>query len=474
MIKRFRSRLLAAAFVLAGFTIGARAESPEQSDPPFHFIRYNDDFTNLANKPDPNLWERLKYIPLGSSLWGPSYLSLGGEIRERWETYQHINYGLGKAQAASGYLLERLNLNADLHVTDYFRGFVQLGDDRIFGHRGATSTTDVNRWDLFQRFVEARLPNSPFGDHPSLRYGREELSFGFQRLIAAREGPNIRRDFDGLRATDQIGEATLDLLEVQPTVNTEYALNDSSNRNQRLSGLYVTTPLVGPLKTDLYVLEYENNSIKMRNLSGSEKAQTVGARLFGKESGFDWNIEGSWQTGAFQSGKTHYDIQAHLLAAVAGYTFEDVAWKPRLGMSANDASGDNSRNKTTIGTFNAMFPRLPYFAETSILVPSNVRDIRTLVSFTPVEHVNVVLGYDMLWRASTRDGLYGSGFTLLTNTNKVGGERVGSEYSLDVRWQVNTFLQLGAILAQFQSGDAITNAGGKDMTFGVLFAKLKF
>jgi hypothetical protein len=38
----------------------------------------------------------------------------------------------------------------------------------------------------------------------------------------------------------------------------------------------------------------------------------------------------------------------------------------------------------------------------------------------------------------------------------------------------NEFLQLGAILAQFQSGPAITNAGGKDMTFGVLFAKLKF
>jgi hypothetical protein len=262
----------------------------------------------------------------------------------------------------------------------------------------------------------------------------------------------------------------VDILAVQPTVNTEYAMNDSSNRNQHLGGVYVTTPLIGPLKADLYALNYENNSVKMRNISGAEKLETLGARFFGKEAGFDWNAEGSLQTGKFQ----RYNIQAHLLAVVAGYTFEDVSWKPRVGFSANDASGDNSRDKTTIGTFNAMYPRLPYFAETSILVPSNIRDVRPLFSFTPVERVNVVVGYDMLWRGSTTDGLYGSGFTLLTNTNKVGGARVGSEVSLDVRWQFNEFLQLGAILAQFQSGPAITNAGGKDMTFGVLFAKLKF
>jgi hypothetical protein len=467
------SRLLFLAPLLLAPTLflsQARAESPEQSDPPFHFVRYNDDFSYLANKPNPNWWERFKYIPLASTPFGPAYLSLGGELRERYETYQHINYGLGKVQAASGYLLERFNFNADLHFNDYLRAFAQLGDDRIFGNRGATSTTDTNRWDMFQQFVEARLPNSPFGDLPSVIYGREELDFGYQRLIAVREGPNIRRDFDGLRVTDHIGEATVDILSVQPTVNTLYAMNDSTNRNQHLGGVYVTTPVAGPLKADLYVLDYENNSIKMRNLSGSEKVDTFGARLFGRAGGYDWNFEGSWQTGSFRT----YNVQAYLLAAVAGYTFEDIKWKPRIGFSANDASGDNASNKTTIGTFNAMYPRLPYFAETSILVPANIRDVRPLFSFTPVERVNVVLGYDMLWRTSTTDGLYGSGFTLLTNTNKVGGLRVGSEYSIDVRWQVNEFLQLGAILAEFQSGSAITNAGGKDMTFGVLFAKLKY
>ena len=112
--RRGFSRAVAGAAVLAGLTASALAESPLQVDPPFHFLSYNDDFSFLANKPNPSLWERMKYIPLGTSLWGPFYLSLGGELRERYETYQNINYGLGKVQAASGYLLERFNLTADL------------------------------------------------------------------------------------------------------------------------------------------------------------------------------------------------------------------------------------------------------------------------------------------------------------------------------------------------------------------------
>jgi len=67
----------------------------------------------------------------------------------------------------------------------------------------------------------------------------------------------------------------VDILAVQPTVNTAYAMNDSSNRNQHLGGVYVTTPLIGPLKADLYALNYENNSVKMRNISGPRSSKLL-------------------------------------------------------------------------------------------------------------------------------------------------------------------------------------------------------
>jgi hypothetical protein len=95
-------------------------------------------------------------------------------------------------------------------------------------------------------------------------------------------------------------------------------------------------------------------------------------------------------------------------------------------------------------------------------------------SFSPADRVNVILGLDLLWRSSTTDGLYGSGMTEIVGTNKVSGLRVGSEFSIDTRWQVDQFWQLGAILAQFYAGPALTEAGGKNMTYAVVFVKFLF
>ncbi len=456
-----------ALLATALFAGAAQAESPAQVDPPFHNLRYDEDFSGLRNKPDPTWWERLKYIPLGATAYGPIFLTLGGQLRERHENYVYPNFGV-KAPTRDGYLLERLMLHGDLHVTDWFRAFVELGDDRIFGRRGNTSTTDVDRWDLMQRFVDLRLP-SPFGDAPTVRYGREELLFGYQRLVAVREGPNVRRDFDGLRIHDQIGEASLDFVMVQPTVDSPYAIDDESNAAQHMAGVYVTTPVFDALKADFYSLDYSNTQAKFRNVTGAEKIETLGTRLFGEANGFDWNAEASFQTGEFNN----QPVKAYLLAAIAGYTLEDAAWKPRLGVSANDASGDNAKSKT-IGTFNPMFPRLPYFAETPLMVPANVMDIRPTLRFEPVQRVSVILGFDSLWRNSTTDGLYGSGLSEFVNTNKARSAKVGNEASADVRWQVDRHLQLGAIVAELFAGPAMTEAAMKSTVYMVLFAKYKF
>jgi hypothetical protein len=118
-----------------------------------------------------------------------------------------------------------------------------------------------------------------------------------------------------------------------------------------------------------------------------------------------------------------------------------------------------------------MCPRPPYFAETSLLVPANVIDVRPVLSFRPVEDVT---GWDTLWRASTSDGLYGSGMVRYANTAKPGDAHVGTELSADVRWRINQHLLVGAIVAEFILGPAITEALGESMTFFVPFATYRF
>ncbi len=454
--------------VVLTLSINARGASPEPGDAVYHSLRYNDDFSYLADPAkasDP--WDRFKYIPIGDGQYGPSYLSLGGELRERFESYLNPNFGL-RAPPANAYLLHRLLLNADAEITDYVRVFLQVGNMERLGDRGVTSTTDIDHFDLMQGFIDVRPP-SPLGDAPVMRVGREELLFGFQRLIAVREGPNVRRDFDGLRFNDHIGGATIDVFTVRPVNDNQYVLDDHTNQNQSLWGGYVTVPVGPVLKTDVYWLNYENKTARYRGLTGVEQRQTFGLRLFGGTEGFDWNGEVALQTGRFRGR----DIRADMLAGIGGYTFREVVWEPRIGIEANFASGDSGRG-SSIGTFNAMYPRLPYFAETSLLVPANVYDIRPVLSFRPEPNILATFGWDTLWRASVADGLYGSGMSQYAGTNKVSGSRIGSELSADVRWRVDQHLLLGAIAAEFISGPAVQEAFGKSVTFFVLFATYRF
>jgi hypothetical protein len=162
-----------------------------------------------------------------------------------------------------------------------------------------------------------------------------------------------------------------------------------------------------------------------------------------------------------------------MAAAIVGYTLRDVTWQPRLAIETNYASGDNARS-STIGTFNAMYPRLPYFAETSMLVPANVVDVRPVVSLHPTPDLLAVFGWDTLWRASMTDGLYGSGMVQYAGTSTTHGSRVGTELSADIRWRIDQHLQVGAIAAEFFSAPAVTEALGKSVTFCVLFATYRF
>jgi hypothetical protein len=251
--------------------------------------------------------------------------------------------------------------------------------------------------------------------------------------------------------------------------NKSGAFNDATNFRQALWGAYATVPILDGLSADLYWLGYENTRATFRGKVGFEQRQTFGTRVFGAMAGWDWNEEAVLQAGSFKGR----DIRAWMVASIVGYTFRDILWEPRIALEGNASSGDNPRSGT-IGTYNGLYPRLPYFAETSLLVPTNIYDVRPVVSFRPWPGVLVVAAWDTLWRTSTRDALYGSGLVPYPGTAKAASARVGTETSLDIRWRLDTHLTLGAIYAHLAAGPAVTAAGGGDVNYGVLFATYRF
>lgn len=473
-IRRILTRQLqlyaVAATLIVAAPVAALAASPETEGSAYQNTRYLEDFSYLSDSSrSTDFWDGVKYIRLGDDPYGlgDPYLSFGGELRERFETYSNPNFAI-KAPAHDAYLLQRAMLHADLHLNDYVRGFLQLFSMQRLGVRGVPSTTDIDQLDVSQAFIDLRAP-TPLGDEPTLRSGRQEVLFGYQRLVSVREGPNVRRSFDGFRLSDAWNGATLDVVALRPVQDEIGAFNDYSNMNQSLWGTYATVPVWGGLKADLYWLGYENDHATYLGKTGEERRQSFGTRLFGTARGWDWNEEAVLQFGSFRD----QDIRAWMLASAVGYTFSDIPWLPRLGFECNASSGDHP-GSGSLGTYNGLFPRLPYFAETALLVPSNIHDVRPVLRVHPLPDVFVVAGWDTLWRTSTQDALYGSGMVAYPGTAKATSARVGTEASLDIRWQPDPHLSFGVIYARFLVGPALTEALGKTVDYGAMFATYKF
>ncbi len=176
-------------------TVANAALAGTQDLPPkYQKLRYEEDYRYLQDPSKRTDWfDPIKYVPLSEE----AYLSLGGLIRERYEYIHNPLWGQDP-QDKRGVFLQRYMLHADVHVGAHVRVFGQLQSALESGRRGGPSPVDEDKLDLHQAFLDIALP---LGESRTLtlRGGRQEMSYGSARLIDVRQGPNVRRSFDGAR-----------------------------------------------------------------------------------------------------------------------------------------------------------------------------------------------------------------------------------------------------------------------------------
>ncbi len=455
-------------FLLALLLAGPAVAQPEGG---FRLHRFDEDYSFLADparRRDP--LDALKQIPLGI---GGSTLSLGGELRERYEWTRNANFGIGRrpgTPAEGQVLLQRVLLHADLRLDAHLRAFVQIGSLTGFGARGGTlSTTQDDRGDLIQAFAELSLPAGPGA--VTLRAGRQELYFGSGRLVSEREGPNLRRAFDGVRGfVQQPGGLRLDGFVTRPVQPLRDAFDDRTNPGEAFWGLYATLPL-GPGGLDLYWLGYERERATFADGTGFERRHTIGTRTFGRAGAWDWDVEAAGQFGTLGPAA----IRAWTLASDVGLRLDGLPWSPRLGLKADIASGDDRPGDGGLGTFNALYPKVPYFTEAGLVAPANLIDLFPSLRIQPVPQVTLEFGWDLLWRQTTRDAFYRPvPFAPLRGTAGGGSPWVGHQVQLSARWLVGRHLELRAWYVRFTAGDTIQRIGGRDVDFIAASAAFKF
>jgi hypothetical protein len=307
-----------------------------------------------------------------------------------------------------------------------------------------------------------------------VRAGRQEMSFGSSRLVSVRESPNIRRAFDGVRAAWIASpDARIDAFFVQPVLPLSGVFDDKPDPDQAFWGVYGTSPVAGipALKADLYYLGLNRDNAMFAQGIANEHRHTLGARLFGKANDFDWNVEGAYQFGQFGTA----DINAWTVSANLGYTFQGVPFSPRIGLNADVISGDRKLHDGTLGTFNPLFPKLPYFSEANLAAPANLIDVQPNLTVTPVKNVTLTIGWNPLWKAAEADAFYGGpAITPVAATAGGTGRYIGQQVSTTLTWTPTKHLTFGGTYVSYTPGKRIEQAGGRSGSFAAAWATISF
>lgn len=464
MRRRAAASGLACWLGLAG---AASAQAPTSEPPPFARLRQDEDYSYLA---DPSartgLFDPIKYIPIGD---GPAFLSLGGELRHRYEYTR--NPGFGADPQDRGAFLQRYILHADLRVSPDFRLFGQFLSAFANGRAEGPSPVDQNRFDLQQAFVDIAFEPAP-GARVTLRPGRQEVRLGSARLVDVREGPNVRRTFDGARVMLKLPDWQVDALALRPVAQEQGAFDDSTSKRQALWGIYgVGKPSWLPAGSiDLYYLGFRDRAGRYDKATARETRHSIGTRLWGSHGPWDWNNEFVYQFGEFGSGR----ISAWTAALDVGRSWKDVWLSPRLGLAAAIASGDGNPTGTGLRTFNPLFPRGNYFSELALLGPRNFFNLNPSLTLAPHRDVTLTGGVNFFWRQSLEDGVYTPSGNVLRAANGSSARYVGTELSLSSEWRANRYTTLTAIYSHFLPGAFIRQTGpSKEISYLELTLKIQ-
>lgn len=415
--------------------------------------RWQEDWSVLA---DPSLGTQrgdgLKYIPLSAD--DPkTYVSLGANLRERTEMSDAASFGIGVPN--DSYLLQRLQLHADLRFASYWQAFAQVEDVRTVDKQ-VIGGADRNPWDLRLAFVAyvRRFANGTF----KARVGRQDFAFDLQRFVSLRDGPNVRQSFDAIWADWETALWRINGFVSQPVqYKDDQPFDDTSSRHFRFDTLRVERLLWGRDELSAYYALYARDNAHYLDASGNEHRDVYDVRFAGSQAGVDWDLEAMAQRGHVGAK----DIDAWGAGARTGYTWS-VGWMPRLGVQVDAASGDRHPGDGTLGTFNPLFPNGYYFTLAGFTGYTNLLHVKPSVTVKPAARLTLMAALGFQWRQSTADAVYVQPNIPLPGTAGQGGRWTGmySQVRADYLFNANF---TGAVEAvHYDAGRAIRMAGGRD------------
>jgi hypothetical protein len=380
------------------------------------------------------------------------------------------------------WLLQRARVGIKVQPTDFLTFYIQgqssfeIDSDRP-NEPGVLGAEGDDPIDLRQAYIAVGPKEF------NVTIGRQILSYGDERLIGAFDWNNIGRTFDAVKVRyAPTKDWFLDVFASSVVVPDSDDFNYSdvfdgteTGRNQVFYGAYFSTMALCPLgsTTDFYALGlHEEYAV------GDTDFATLGTRLKAdvtKTGGWDFETEMAAQFGEVK-GK---DLSAFAGHWGAGYVWTKVAWKPRLFVEYNFATGDSNAADGDVETFQNLFPtNHKFYGYMDAFSWQNIHNPAISFSVQPTKTVKLQLDYHAFWLADTADAWYrANGVTAVRPINKNADNFVGTELDFTATWKATKQLSFLVGYSHFFAGDYLKQTGSKasdDADFAYIQATFDF
>ena len=402
----------------------------------------------------------------------PSWLTLSGEFRYRFESRHGLGYTEGNDD---GYNLLRTRLDIGIRAAPWLQFFVQGQDSRAPGIREGARNNGVFRdpLDLRQAYVKiGATENSPI----SVTVGRQLLSYGAQRLIGPLDWTNTSRAFDAAKVEIKpLDNVKLDFFSASVVQNDPTRRVDLSPEGNNLHGFYGAVEKVLPKSTiEPYVLWKTSPFVTGEGLRGDLDRYTAGFRVWSANvQGWDYDVSFNRQWGSFGSG----DISAWAYYLTLGHKF-NIATKPRAFVEYNFASGDDDPADGKIGWFDDLYSTAHlWYGYNDLVGWRNIKNLRLGLQLDPLPKLRLHVDFHSFWLADGNDHLYSAPGAISVRAPAGGAAdtKVGDELDLTFAVPVTATTTVGAGVGHMFPGPFLkANSPGGSDTFVYMFVGYKF
>lgn len=371
--------------------------------PQYQDLRYDEDWSHIKEVQGPeDFWDPIKYILLDQDRgW---YMTLGGEIRERWDNWKDAYYG--SVPGGMNASMQRYMFHADTHFGEHFRLFVQTQSALEYGKKTGPLYTDKDAFDFHQAFFDIRSSNDP-KNYTFFRFGFQEFALGADHFISTGDYFNARRNFLGAKFVIARGRWQWLVQATKPVLNLFGSFDDvpEHGRTSWGGGFFAPNPWTEQGRVGVFYTALDTKKQLWNRGLGRDLRHTLGARIEGNRKGWDYTYEGLAQIGTFTPVQGP-SVPIHAWAATTddGFTFQRSRHYPRVGLVTSFTSGDSGQG--ALGTFHALFPDSAYSGKLGLIGPSNVYGITPNFRFLLVPRVYVMSEWAFFFRQNIHDGIY--------------------------------------------------------------------